>query len=214
MGTVEAVHALARFARLATENTNSSDALTLLADTLVEETGADAAAVFQIIANRIVLSAAHGIPEQLRAWSADTDVLDSAFGRDFTTKCGENFVQSKTMLLVGGGGLFGAVVLMWRLPPVAQRPWHDELAHGLVNLAATVLATSARMQDLTRTNEDLRKSRNALARTERLRALGQMAAGVSHDLKSILNPLSLHLQFAQRAHAKANKEGVEEGIGK
>ena len=34
---------------------------------------------------------------------------------------------------------------------------------------------------------------------DRLAALGQMAAGVSHDLKNILNPLALHLQFLKRS---------------
>lgn len=44
-----------------------------------------------------------------------------------------------------------------------------------------------------------RRAEEALARSEKLRALGQMAAGVAHDLKNILSPLSLHLQFVGRA---------------
>ncbi len=44
-----------------------------------------------------------------------------------------------------------------------------------------------------------RRAEQTLARTEKLRALGQMAAGVAHDLRNILNPMSLRLQLAGRA---------------
>lgn len=47
--------------------------------------------------------------------------------------------------------------------------------------------------------EELRKSQATLARTEKLRSLGQMAAGITHDLKNLLAPLSLHLQVIERA---------------
>jgi signal transduction histidine kinase len=51
-----------------------------------------------------------------------------------------------------------------------------------------------------------------LARTEKLRALGQMAAGISHDLKNILNPLSLHLQVADRAILRGDLAEARESI--
>jgi signal transduction histidine kinase len=139
--------------------------------------------------------------------------VDSALGRAFMDRCGAAFVQCRTLPLVSNGGLFGAVVLLWKKPDDGSEPWHDELAQGLVDLAATILATSAHIQALVRSNEELRRSREVLARTEKLRALGQMAAGVSHDLKNILNPLSLHLQLAQRASTKGSKEGVAEALG-
>jgi signal transduction histidine kinase len=39
-----------------------------------------------------------------------------------------------------------------------------------------------------------------------------MAAGISHDLKNILNPLSLHLQFLRRAVARGQTEAAAESI--
>jgi signal transduction histidine kinase len=210
---LQAIHALARFARLVTENPSTSAALQLLADSLVDQAGADAAAVFEVTADRLVLSAGRSVPEHLRGWSADPDDIDSALGRAFMDRCGSDFVQCKTLPLVSSGGMFGAVVLLWKKPDDGSEPWHDELAEALVDLAATILATSAHVQALVRSNEELRRSRELLARTEKLRALGQMAAGVSHDLKNILNPLSLHLQLAQRANARGNQEGVAEALG-
>jgi signal transduction histidine kinase len=44
--------------------------------------------------------------------------------------------------------------------------------------------------------EDLHQ---VLVRTEKLRALGEMAAGISHDFKNILSPLSLYIQLLRRA---------------
>lgn len=54
-----------------------------------------------------------------------------------------------------------------------------------------------------------RHAEEALIRTEKLRALGQMAAGVTHDLKNILNPLSLHVQLASRALSHGNTEDAK-----
>jgi len=57
------------------------------------------------------------------------------------------------------------------------------------------------------------KVREALARSEKLRVLGQMAAGISHDLKNILNPLSLHLQLAARGNARGDPQQVDQTLG-
>jgi signal transduction histidine kinase len=86
------------------------------------------------------------------------------------------------------------------------------LSEGLVDLAAISLETIAKLQQLVRTNAELRASQEALARTEKLRALGQMAAGVSHDLKNMLNPLSLHLQFIDRAIDRGDTADVKDSV--
>ncbi len=56
------------------------------------------------------------------------------------------------------------------------------------------------------------KVRAALARGEKLRMLGEMAAGVSHDLKNVLNPLSLHVQVAARANDRGDAVAVGEAL--
>jgi signal transduction histidine kinase len=207
-----AIHTLARFARLASENASSADALRLLADALVEQADCDAAAVFQVTGDRLTLAASRNLPEHVAAWSADADATDSTLGRVFMGACGGDFKRAETMILVSSGGLFGAVVALWRTPEEGGEPWKHDLAAALVDLAATILAASVRVQQLTRTNHELRQSREVLARSERLRALGQMAAGVSHDVKNLLNAVSLHLQLAQRASAKGDKEQIDTGL--
>ncbi|MBK9266220.1 MAG: response regulator [Polyangiaceae bacterium] len=57
-----------------------------------------------------------------------------------------------------------------------------------------------------------RKAEDLLARTEKTRAIGQMAAGVTHDLVNILNPLSLHLQVLSRAIDRGRTDEAKESI--
>ena len=61
------------------------------------------------------------------------------------------------------------------------------------------VAEAARRAEQAKMREQLRQSEIALARSEKLRALGQMAAGITHDLKNLLAPMSLHLQIVDRA---------------
>jgi signal transduction histidine kinase len=103
--------------------------------------------------------------------------------------------------LVSGGDLFGVLLLIGG-PDYAIEGEPLELARGLADLAATSLDKNEKYAELTRSYVQLRASREALAQGEKLRALGQMAAGISHDLKNILNPLSLQLEVLKRRIAR------------
>ncbi|MBI4815775.1 MAG: response regulator [Deltaproteobacteria bacterium] len=46
---------------------------------------------------------------------------------------------------------------------------------------------------------ELRRAEAELRRTAKMNALGQMAAGVSHDLRNLLNPMGLYLRLVERA---------------
>lgn len=71
----------------------------------------------------------------------------------------------------------------------------------------------ARELEEAETRSKLKASEAMLEKTERLRSLGQMAAGISHDLKNILNPLSLHLQVAARSLDAHKLADVKEALG-
>lgn len=45
----------------------------------------------------------------------------------------------------------------------------------------------------------LRRSEDLLLRSHRLRTVGEMAAGVAHDVRNVLNPIHLNVQLAERA---------------
>jgi signal transduction histidine kinase len=55
-----------------------------------------------------------------------------------------------------------------------------------------------RTVELQNANEQLQKTQNALIRTEKIAAVGQIAAGVTHEIKNPLNSLSINAQMLMR----------------
>jgi signal transduction histidine kinase len=53
---------------------------------------------------------------------------------------------------------------------------------------------SMRTQELEKSNEALRQAQQAVIQQERLRALGQMASGIAHDINNAISPISLYTQ--------------------
>ena len=51
-----------------------------------------------------------------------------------------------------------------------------------------------RTRELEQSNEQLRQAQNALIQQERLRALGQMASGIAHDVNNAISPISLYTE--------------------
>jgi signal transduction histidine kinase len=51
-----------------------------------------------------------------------------------------------------------------------------------------------RTGELERSNEALRQAQQALIQQERLRALGQMASGIAHDINNAISPISLYTE--------------------
>jgi signal transduction histidine kinase len=74
------------------------------------------------------------------------------------------------------------------------------------------VAEARRRAEQRETKERLRASEETLRKTEKLRSLGKMAAGLSHDLKNICNPLSLHLQVVRRALKRGQTADAFESV--
>jgi signal transduction histidine kinase len=79
-------------------------------------------------------------------------------------------------------------------------------------VVAVSLDRMANYSALSRSYAELRTSREILAQGEKLRALSQMAAGVSHDLESILNAIALQLELLRRRLEEATR-GCGRGDG-
>ncbi len=168
-----------------------------LADIAVGEVEADGAVVVELLPDGGGhVTEARGVPGALTGWCGEIDTVDAELGRRLLPLAGLRFAHARTLPLVSGGSLFGALVLFFQ----GQVPEGGgvTMAQALVDIAATELDKERQRAELRRSNANLRASREVLERTERLRALGEMSAGISHDLLNILNPLSLHLQLLRR----------------
>ncbi|MFO0762706.1 MAG: HAMP domain-containing sensor histidine kinase [Byssovorax sp.] len=196
-----AIDVLIRVSRLISTAAEPAGVLPLLAQAAVEHLGAAAAVVLQVTKDGVCVAAAHGLAEPLPALSIEDDADSAEQGEALLAACGGRFARAHTLPLVSGGDLFGALVLLFASDEDLA-PGRAALAEGLVDLAATGLSRAAQYAELHRSYAELRASRAVLSRSHKLRALGQMAAGVSHDLKNILNPLTLHLQFLKRSLPK------------
>jgi signal transduction histidine kinase len=207
-----AIDALVRFARVVSDAAAQQEILPLLADALHEHVGADGVCVVEIsgTGGGARVAVARGLPESVLPLVLDPDAMGAELGRAIASASGETFARTEARPLVASGNLFGAVVMLFRVGPT--RTHALQMAEGLIDLAATAMESVLQLEKLEKSYADLRASQNVLARTEKLRALGQMAAGVSHDLKNILNPLSLHLQVADRAIVRGDLAEARESI--
>jgi len=182
---------LVRSSRLVSEADDPARVLQLLVDEMVQQLGARAAAVLTVAdGDRLRVAASAGLPGALSAWETEPDLIGAELGTALLAAAGPDFAGACTIPLVASGDLYGVLVLL----TAAGQPLDEErlaLATGLADLAATALGKAAQYAALARSFAELRASKEALARAEKLRALGQMAAGVSHDIKNILNPLHL-----------------------
>ena len=93
--------------------------------------------------------------------------------------------------LLGAAGPLGALVVGWRAP-VSLQPEQVRLAEALAGYAGTVL-------DNARAHAEVAIQAAAFARTEKLRALGQMASGAAHDLNQYLALVAGYSDIALRA---------------
>jgi DNA-binding response OmpR family regulator/anti-sigma regulatory factor (Ser/Thr protein kinase) len=71
------------------------------------------------------------------------------------------------------------------------RQTNQDLKHLTRELEDRVLA---RTRELEQSNEALRQAQQALIQQERLRALGQMASGIAHDINNAVSPISLYTE--------------------
>jgi signal transduction histidine kinase len=208
LGGPQYIDALVRFARVVSDTEAEQHVLSLLADALLEYVCPDGVAIFALGPDgKLRLATEKGAPR------AAGVVADLDEGRDLAEKvraaCGDAVRALVSRPLVAGGNLYGHAVML----RLRDRKLDDSLlpvADAFVDLAAMALDRAAHIRQLERQFAELRAQQEVLARTEKLRALGQMAAGVSHDLKNILNPLSLHIQVITRALDRGNTADAKE----
>jgi signal transduction histidine kinase len=202
---------LARFSRAVSEVSTDEEILPLLADALIDHVGAAACAVVRVVGEHARVVASRGLPPAVDEWHLPVDELGDDLGRRFVEAAGEKLSRARVRPLISHRNLFGAVVMLFRADaePTADRL---ELADALLDLAAVALVQLVQIEELRHARDELRKTQRALVQAEKLRALGQMAGGVAHDLKNILNPLSMQAQIILQAAERGDTDEIAETV--
>ena len=203
----DALAAVGRFARVVSDAADRSDILERLADALFAH-AAPAVAVFALEEDgKLRLAAQRGLDERMQAIEVDLDDVGDLPAR-VNAAAGPDLRVQVSRPLVAAAALYGDVVLLAK----SDAPPELALIDVLIDLAAMSLGTAAHVAQLERQSSELRAQQEMLVRSEKLRALGQMAAGISHDLKNILNPLSLHLQVVTRSIDRGKLDDAKESL--
>src|SRR5256886_16698189 len=104
-------------------------------------------------------------------------------------------------------------VLTLRSPTRPFGEADERLLASIGPLAALALRSERLFEERTRAYSELASAQDQLVRTEKLRALGEMASGVAHDfnnlLASILGRAQLTLQRLQDPQLRQGLKGIE-----
>ena len=195
------ISVLVRFGRLASAQAEPADIFPLLVEAVMSQAHAAAAVALRITESGRLRVVAAAAPHPLGSWEPESDGIGPELASEILAACRLAGGCAYELPLVSSGDLFGVLVLCGG-PDFTVQGEALEVAQGLADLAASSLDRNEKYAELARSYVQLRASREALAQGEKLRALGQMAAGISHDLKNILNPLSLQLEVLKRRIAR------------
>ena len=184
---------LVQFSKLVTDSPTSESVSSLLSETVVDKCGGFHALVFgtESSGDFTVLSSYGGCKLELS--SLDLSGVDSLgeLRAAVMRVCSGRGYHFRAFPLISEAGLFGALgVLYLETSSLTQENW--KFIEGLTELTAISLNKTYQHQKLQKAFDELRASQDALVRTEKLRALGEMSAGIAHDLKNLLNPLQLY----------------------
>ncbi len=192
---------LVRFSQLVSDSPTSEGVFSLLARTVVEQCSAAHALVFGTTGEgdfRVLFTYGGCDPGDVNALELDGVCTVADLRASIIKMCGDRGYQIRVIPLISDAGLFGALAILFNLAhPLTERQW--TLIDGLTELTAISLNKTYQHQKLQKAFDDLRISQEALVRTEKFRALGQMSAGIAHDLKNLLNPLLLYTDVIRDA---------------
>jgi signal transduction histidine kinase len=204
------VSILVRFTKLVSDSATSEAIFSLLAQTVVRKCGAfHAFVVGTSPTGDFSLLSSYGACEEGEVRRLDLDGACSvADVRAAVTKaCIHDGYDFRVLPLISDAGLFGALVVLYsESHPLDDRQW--TFVEGLTELTAISLNKTYQHQKLQRAFDDLKLSQDTLVRTEKFRALGQMSAGIAHDLKNLLSPLLLYTELIRED--ASNREAVLE----
>lgn len=104
--------------------------------------------------------------------------------------------------------VFGVFIVARRTPDGFSSP-DCEFLRQLSEHVALATHQAQLYADLQRAYEDLRQTQQTVMQQERLRALGQMASGIAHDINNAISPVSLYLESLLESEANLSPRARE-----
>ena len=202
-----AVEAVVDFSRVAADTNDPARVLDELTDRLLDLGEIDAVAGLLLDAEgRLEVVTTKGSWTLVDGITLDSEpgMITPDVGAGILDASGGRLTLERTLPLMSGGRLFGAVVLLWADPEA--EPSASRLTVGLVEMAAMAIDKALQHTELAGMMAKLRASQEKLARTEQLRALGQMAAVVAHEVRNPLASISGVLQVLRGRFAHGSSE--------
>jgi signal transduction histidine kinase len=185
---------LVRFTKLVSDSSSVENIFSVLGQTVVETGHASHALVFGTTeTGEFKLLTSHGGCDPVRLGRIDLQGVGSLSELTLavTSACDYADYAMRAIPLISEAGLFGALIVVYaKSQPLDDTQW--TLVEGLTELTAISLNKAYQRQRLQKAYDDLRASQETLVRTEKLRALGEMSAGIAHDVKNLLSPLLLY----------------------
>ena len=123
-------------------------------------------------------------------YEADTALIDFPFPRRLA---GVGLRSMVAAPLLVESTVFGALIVA-RVEPGAFSSGDCEFLRQLSEHVALSAHQAQLYQALQRAYDDLRQSQQAILQQERLRALGQMASGIAHDINNAISPVTLYAE--------------------
>jgi signal transduction histidine kinase len=135
-------------------------------------------------------------------------VVNSPFPRRFADAGFRSMVLAPLAL---ESSVFGVIVVARRAPQAFSSP-DCEFLKQLGEHTALASHQAQLYVALQRAYDDLRLSQQTVLQTERLRALGQMASGIAHDINNAISPVSIYTELLlaqERNLSEAGRERLE-----
>ena len=148
-------------------------------------------------------------------YESDTGAVDAPFAARLAHAGLRSLVMAP---LRSEAEVFG-VLLAARRAPEAFSSGDCEFLRQLSAHVSLAARQAALLGSLQRAYEDLRRSQQAALQHERLRAVGQMASGIAHDINNAISPALLYgealleAEHALTPHGREQLEGIVRALG-
>ncbi len=155
--------------------------------------GCDAAAILVLGGGQAAVLEGAGLSESFASWRGEALGVDETLARRLLWAGKGVYRDIHLLPITFRDSELGALAVMSKREKTLDSSTQRYL-ECLAELAAVSMRLAHAERAVGRAQRDLLIARSALERSEPMRVLGEMTLGLSHDLRNVLHPISVHLQ--------------------